>query len=148
MMLATNWGIYEITKRHAQFIAKNDHREMEIRARSAEHLATLRVIFPDLERTLAILDGTADFPYRAFISRSDLALLLAEVAGTIDYVEFKKDATDKKIHHVLNTMWSAWLHSFPKYSKYSARRRDTRLRDDRPRDDRPRNWWDDLGPII
>lgn len=146
MILATNWGIYEITQRHTEFIVKGDKREMEIRARSAEHLMNLREVFPELGRTLAILNGTADFPYRAFISRSDLARLLAAVADTIEYVEFKKDATDKKIHRVLNSMWSTWLHTFPKYSKYSSigrgRSHTTTTTDTR------RNWWDDLGPTF
>jgi hypothetical protein len=120
MMIATNWGVYEIAKRHAEFIEPGDTRQMEIRARRKQHLATLRQLFPSLAETFSIKDGSADFPFRAFISRSDLALLLATLEMTIDYVEFKKDARDPELHHLLNVMWTSWLRTWPKFSKHTT----------------------------
>ena len=124
MMLATNWGVYEICQRHAKFIAKGDNRDMEVRARDKLHLRNLRDVCPRLGPTVD-LSGDADFPYRAFITREGLALLLAAVADEIDYVQFKKDAKPK-LHTLLTRFWTAWLTAYPKgshYTKVPARRR-------------------------
>lgn len=122
MMLATNWGVYEICQRHAKFIEPGDSRDMEIRARDKQHLHNLRVVFPLIGSTVN-LSGDADFPFRAFISRPCLAMLLADLADEIDYVQFKKDAVDPKLHNLLSRMWSVWLAAYPKGSVYSKHTR-------------------------
>lgn len=120
MMLATNFGVYEICMRHAKFIDVGDDRNMEIRARDASHLEALRdITTADLGETLAILDGTADFPYRAFISRTELAILMAGLAGEIDYVQFKKDAVTERLHRLLSSFWTSHLTAYPRASVYS-----------------------------
>lgn len=143
MMLATNWGIYEITQRHAEFIEDGDNRDMEIRTRSDEHLILLRAWFPELSETLAILDGTADFPYRVFITRDGLARLLASLPDTIDYVQFKKDAKDPVLHRLLDRMWTSWLNAFPRYSRYSKFEPVTKQSHKGAKKTR-RYWWEDL----
>lgn len=121
MMLATNWGVYEICVRHAKFIKDGDHRDMEIRARSQQHLRELHDRFPEfITGIVALTDGTADFQYRAFISRPDLAVLLASLPPMIDYVQFKKDAKDTKLHSLLSRFWTVWLDAYPKGSVYST----------------------------
>lgn len=127
MMLATNFGVYEICQRHAKFIDVGDDRDMEIRARDASHLEMLRdATTADLGETLAILDGTADFPYRAFITRMELGILMANLALRIDYVQFKKDAVTTKLHNLLSRFWTAHLDAYPKGSVYSVSTRRRR----------------------
>lgn len=140
MMLATNWGIYEICERHVEFIEPGDPRTMEIRTRDRKHIKELRKRYPGLiGETIALTDGTADFPYRVFITRADLTGVLAGLVYEIDYVQFKKDAKDPIVHRVLNSMWSTWLNAYPKFSKWNA---TTLLRPTIER--RRKNWWDDL----
>lgn len=126
MMIATNWGVYEICQRHTQFVATGDDRDMEIRARDRMHLHELRSRFSQVGETLALLDNTADFQYRAFITRDELANMLSGLADEIDYVQFKKDAVTDRLHTLLTRMWSAWLHEYPAGSVYSPRGRKHR----------------------
>lgn len=123
-MLATNWGVYEICQRHMEFAKDGDLRDMEIRARHEDHLLELHDRFPEFITGLVrITDGTADFQYRSFISRDDLGVLLGALPPMIDYVQFKKDAVDHKLHALLSSLWTVWLKAYPKGSSYSWSRR-------------------------
>lgn len=119
MMIATNWGVYEICERHAQFIDPADDRDMEIRARDKDHLKALRKRFRGVGPILD-LEGIADFPYRVFITRDDLARMLASLAYEIDYVQFKKDAKNKRLYKLLCDLWTKWLNAYPQGSIYST----------------------------
>lgn len=126
-MLATNWGVYEICTRHAEFIKEGDERDMEIRARSEQHLMELHKRFPNaITGIVRLTDGTADFQYRSFISRVDLAGLMASLPYEIDYVQFKKDAITTKLHALLSDFWSAWLDAYPHGSVYTLPRKSKR----------------------
>ena len=61
MMIATNWGVYEFGERDPQFIEYGDTREMQVRARDAEHLDALRALYPELGPNVYIGYGKADF---------------------------------------------------------------------------------------
>lgn len=141
MMIATNWGVYEIGKRQKEFIEPGDARELQVRARDAEHLAALRERIPGLGETV-FLDGIADFPYRAYVARDVLGMGLWDIVFTeIDYIQFKKDAVNNKLHSLLSKMWSSWLDFYPQHSSY------TQTKPSRQRESRPRaqgmTWWED-----
>ena len=144
MMLATNWGVYEICNRHAEFIQPDDNRDMEIRARDKEHLDNLRIIFPALGKEFMVGWGKSDFQYRVFISRTDLVLLMATLPDVVDYVQFKKDATTDKLHRLLSRFWSAWLDEYPDGSSYTAKKQVAQdyytLRPAPPKNPR-KHWW-------
>lgn len=121
MMIATNWGVFEIGMRPENTIPHGDTREMQIRARSEDHLDALRAHFPMLGDTITLNWGKMDFPYRAYISRTNLVLLLAGLESTVDYVQFKKDAVTPRLHGLLSRLWSAHLAAYPEGSVYSAK---------------------------
>lgn len=124
MMIATNWGVYEIGMRDTQFKDAGDLREMQIRARTEEHLDNLRQFFSPLGPTVYLGHGVADFQYRVYISRSTLTYLMAELALDVDYVKFKEGALarkDHKLYGLLSSMWRSWLVAYPKGSSYTVR---------------------------
>jgi hypothetical protein len=121
MMVATNWGVFEFGEREAKFIEAGDNREMQIRARCAGHLAALRRHFPQLGETVFLGMGVADFQFRVYITRADLAEMMASLTMDIDYVQFKKGAIkDHRLYKVLSDMWSVLLNAYPEGSSYDT----------------------------
>lgn len=120
MMIATNWGVFEIGERAQEFIGEDDTRELQVRARSGEHLRALRDRVAGLGESI-YLDGIADFPWRAYISRADLGAGLATLVDELDYERFKEGAqNDHKLHALLSRMWSDWLQAYPHGSRYTS----------------------------
>lgn len=146
MMIATNWGVYEFGKRDMQFREVDDPRDMQIRARSREHLQALREVCPWLGETVYLGDGVADFQYRVYITHKELSELMYVVTGTIDYIQFKKDAVDNKLHQVLSDFWTTLLRAYPHGSSYGPKPAKDRTVS-RPAPVRPRPakkfWWED-----
>ena len=140
MMIATNWGVYEFGKRDPQFRDAGDPRDMQIRARSAIHLEALRQRWPRLGDTVYLGSGVADFQYRVYITRAQLAdMMLVLVMEDINYVQFKKDAEDHKLHGVLSAFWTTLLHAYPHGSSYSVTRGQEKYSSRRHR----KHWWAD-----
>lgn len=123
MMVATNWGVFEFGKRDKQFRDADDPRDMQIRARSAQHLKALREHFPALGETVFLGMGVADFQFRVYITKEDLANMMFDLTTEIDYIRFKEGAAkDHRLHGVLSAMWSTLLHAYPEGSSYTVAR--------------------------
>jgi hypothetical protein len=148
MMIATNWGVYEIGLRAAAFVEPGDTRELQVRARLASHLDALRERIPGLGETI-FLDGIADFPYRAYIARDVLGMGLWDLAfNEVTYERFKEGAHksgDHKLHGLLSRMWTAWLDTYPAHSSYTKNKatRPHQELDDEPRG-RRLSWYEDI----
>lgn len=118
MFIATNFGIFEIGKRPQQFIPEGDDRNLQVRSRSFVHLHRLREKYlPTLGETV-ILDKPTDFQYRAYLTKDQLAEMLAALADEVTYEQFKHDALDDKLYKALSAMWTAWLRFYPKGSMW------------------------------
>lgn len=121
MMVATNWGVFEFGERDPKFIDEGDNRQMQIRARSVKHLSALREHFPQLGETVFLGMGVADFQFRVYITRADLAGMMFMLTRDIDYVQFKKGAIkDHRLYKVLSDMWSVLLNAYPEGSSYDT----------------------------
>lgn len=122
MMIATNWGVYEFGKRDPNFRDAGDPRDMQIRARSAGHLEALRERYPALGETVYLGDGVADFQYRVYITKPQLAdMMRVLVMDDIDYIRFKEGALkDGKLYKVLSDFWTTLLRAYPVGSSYTT----------------------------
>lgn len=74
---------------------------LNVRARNKEHLQAL---LPDAE--VISLPGH-DYKFRAFISTARFAELMAELASSIDYSNFKNAIHDNAYHHACEDVWAA-----------------------------------------
>lgn len=160
MMVATNWGVFEFGKRDMQFRDADDPRDMQIRARCAGHLAALREHFPGLGETVFLGMGVADFQFRVYITKEQMAQMMAELVLQIDYIRFKEGAAkDHRLHGVLSAMWSTLLRAYPEGSSYSfgkpdsfrGRVQEQRRRKNKHHQDQPlpprKHWWEDTDRV-
>src|SRR5690349_838180 len=139
MLVATTWGIFEFGERDPKFRDADDPRDMQIRARSVQHLSALRENFPTLGETVFLGMGVADFQFRVYITRADLGKMMSVLAMDIDYVQFKKGAIkDSRLYGVLSDMWSVLLNAYPEGSSY---RRSPYERQGKQRKQK-KNWWE------
>lgn len=119
MMIATNFGVYEIGVRYEddrQGKIRGD-RTMQIRARRVQDLIKLRERFcPGLGKIHST--PKRDWPYRVYCTRAQVREVMAAIADSINYEFFKQDAEDEDLHHSLDRMWAAHLRVFPKGSVY------------------------------
>jgi hypothetical protein len=122
MMIATNFGIYEVGLRPADTIAEGDDQVLQVRSRRRIDLTMLRAYLQEAMGPTIELDvpGGVDWQYRAYISRAGLADLMSNVIDDIGYVEFKKDAVDDGLYAALNDMWTVVLRRFPVGSRYQG----------------------------
>lgn len=151
MMIATNWGVFEFGERDPQFIEPGDRREMQIRARSAQHLDALREHFPELGENVYLGWGVADFQWRVYITRKQLSYMMYEITSQIDYIRFKEGAhNDHRLYGVLSRMWSVLLDAYPTGSSYHVAAVDRRpnlrhTNSDRPvKSEKKKRWWQDV----
>lgn len=139
MMVATNWGVYEFGKRDPAFRELGDRRDMQIRARDEGHLNALRDHYPYLGENVYLGDGVADFQWRVYISKEDLADMMYTLVMQLDYIRFKEGAAkDHKLHSVLSAFWSTLLNAYPKGSSYTFSKKQEHRPARRPR------WWEDI----
>lgn len=156
MMVATNWGVFEFGRRDMQFRDADDPRDMQIRARSVVHLQALRDHFPLLGETVFLGMGVADFQFRVYITKAQMAEMMSVLVTQIDYIRFKEGAAkDHKLHGVLSAMWSTHLNAYPEGSSYHFKKTNTqasidwddwereRARDLQTRPRKQKNWWND-----
>lgn len=122
MMIATNFGIYEVGLRPEETIDEGDDRVLQVRSRRRIDLIMLRdYLHEALSETVELdVPGGVDWQFRAYISRDGLAKLMANVIADLNYVEFKKDAIDDGLYAALNDMWTAVLTRFPVGSRYAS----------------------------
>lgn len=88
---------------------KSEPDSFLMRARTAEDLeAVLAVAGVDVRR---IESPLADYRFRAFLSRDQLGQVMAALADTIDYTNFKSavaaDGADTARLHAYHTVWHA-----------------------------------------
>ena len=156
-MIATNWGVYEFGKRDKQFRDADDPRDMQIRARSVQHLNALREHFPQLGETVFLGAGVADFQFRVYITQEQMAEMMSVLVMQIDYIRFKEGAhKDHKLHGVLSAFWTTLLNAYPEGSSYTSQRptsfrdrvQEQRRKKNRHHQDQPlpprKHWWEDV----
>ena len=78
---------------------RNDERTLLVRARSLKHILAA---FPDCDH---FKDTTADYPYRAYIDREEVAKKIAEELMNIQYDNFKASVKDSRLQNVYGTVW-------------------------------------------
>ncbi len=112
MWICTSEGFLSIVDK-----APTSSTELLVRARTHEHLAAH---FPDA--TIIEKDGT-DYRFRAIVSRSDVAQMMAGLAYSIDYSNFKDTVKERKYHDALMGVWHAMgrLQPFGPYGRRDKR---------------------------
>ena len=78
---------------------RNDERTLLVRARDLDHILAA---FPDCDH---FKDYTADYPYRAYITREEVARRIAEVLMEIEYDNFKGSVRDKHLLTAYDMVW-------------------------------------------
>ncbi len=73
----------------------------------------------DIQRALPAAevfeDASADYRYRAFVSKADLKASLADAVDAIDYDNFKNSVRDRKRHDAYMNVWGAMAATFGAY---------------------------------
>ena len=88
------------TKGWLSIVAHRDYPDMLlVRSRRPSHISSL---FHDAE---IYEDAWADYPYRADISRSEVANVLIDQASNIQYDNFKNHVNEKELSHALAKVW-------------------------------------------
>ena len=93
MWICDNEGFLSIVKNW------NDEDTLLVRARSEEHIKNT---FPYCEM---FTDAEADYPYRAYINRDEVAEVIAMRLAEIDYTNFKDSVVDDDLHDAYVNMW-------------------------------------------
>lgn len=84
----------------------NDKDTLLVRARKLEHLLTA---FPMCEYWR---DLEADYPFRAYIPREQVAKVISERVKAIDYPNFKKSVKESKLLMAYNKVWEVLFYTF------------------------------------
>lgn len=79
---------------------RNDERTLLVRARDLEHIL---VAFPDCDH---FKDNTADYPYRAYIAREEVAEKIAKELTEIQYDNFKASVLDPVLLDTYHSVWT------------------------------------------
>lgn len=85
MWLMTKYGLYSI---------KNDEEQFHIRARERQDLVNLMTDHGPLQNCIIIETTEADYPYRVIVDQNTLSAVMAHLATTIDYSNFKEKVHD------------------------------------------------------
>ena len=107
MWISLNDGFLSIVRNN------NDDKTLLVRARTQEHLDS---VFPDCE---SWYDGKADYPFRAYIRRKDVAALLANRILSIDYPNFKASVDDYTLMSAYAKVWEIMRNHFDTRYRYS-----------------------------
>ena len=78
---------------------RNDERTLLVRARDLDHILAA---FPNCDH---FKDNTADYPYRAYITREEVARRIAEGLMEIEYDNFKHSVEDKHLQTAYGMIW-------------------------------------------
>ena len=93
MWIGMNTGWLSIVKN------RNDERTLLVRARDLDHILAA---FPNCDH---FKDNTADYPYRAYITREEVARRIAEGLMEIEYDNFKHSVEDKHLQTAYGMIW-------------------------------------------
>ena len=80
MWLMTTSGFYSVIEH------RRDPERLIVRARAKEDIEALRRWIPDIEPRS---DATADYLWRAVVTRAEWVVALAQMASEVDYPNFK-----------------------------------------------------------
>lgn len=125
MWICITDGFMSATKRKTNTIDPGDDRDMQVRARDAAHLETLRRVMAAAGQTLGetLTSTKADYQYRAFCTQGALAVGMAALTYEIDYTNFKDTVRENRLHNAYMHVWDAVLDAFPEGSIYGSYRR-------------------------
>lgn len=84
----------------------NDNETLLVRARSLSHLTN---VFPDCDY---FLDENADYTYRAYIGRVEVANVLSDRIMKISYPNFKASVEDRKLLNVYSSVWADFYYGY------------------------------------
>ena len=84
----------------------NDDETLLVRARKLAHLTN---VFPDCDY---FKDSSADYPYRAFISREEVGEAVKVRLKETGYTNFKASVKDRQLKALYNEMWSLVAYTF------------------------------------
>ncbi len=87
---------------------RNDDETLLVRARSQEHLDN---VFPDCE---SWCDEKADYPFRAYIERDEVAKVIGQRLMDIQYPNFKNSVEEEALFSAYHYLWErlAGLYQF------------------------------------
>jgi hypothetical protein len=108
--IMTGFGILMPAVRPAKTVALGDDRTMQIRARRARDLDTLRAQYMQGTLGPTIHTPDKDYEYRAYCAPAAFALAMANAIAAIDYLKFKPITLDRyqdrELHSTYNGIWS------------------------------------------
>lgn len=81
---------------------KRDSSQFAVRARNKQHLINL---FPKRSGNIIETDDS-DYRYRLYLRRDQVALLVADRLGKIDYTNFKDSVKDDRLHNLYADFWT------------------------------------------
>jgi hypothetical protein len=85
---------------------RNNPKQVLVRSRKKEHLESFLKLPHWAKKKPEIIETLdADYAYRAFITRTLLAGLLADQVNKIDYPKFKPSVKEKPLHDLYMDFW-------------------------------------------
>ena len=128
MIVATHMGMYMPALRPDwERCLRDGEPELQVRSRRKIDLLSLRVFMERHGLTLGpvITLPNTDYQFRAYCTRVEWGIALAQLANDIDYTKFKntpeKKHGDKALTRCYEKMWSAIFNAFPTGSVYAKR---------------------------
>jgi len=109
MWICSSFGILMPAIRPPKTVRPGDLRTMQIRARRARDLDTLRAQYMRGKLGPTIHTPDKDYEYRAYCTPEAFAFAVAAMTMEIDYLKFKPTTDryeDDELHAVYNRMWS------------------------------------------
>jgi hypothetical protein len=89
-------------------VADRDRPEQVlVRARKEKHLKSFLALSADTKKREIITTPQADYIVRAYITRAELANLLALSVQRINYPKFKPSVKEKELHDLYMRFWSS-----------------------------------------
>lgn len=130
MIVATHMGMYMPALRPDwEKCLERGEPELQVRARRKIDLLNLRVLMNSHGLYLGdvIQLPHTDYQFRAYTTRADWGIALAQLAEDIDYTKFKntpeKKHGDKALTNCYERMWGVIFNAFPTGSAYARRGR-------------------------
>lgn len=129
MIVGTHLGLFMPALRPDWESLEEGQPELQIRSRRKIDLLNLRRFMAEHGQTLGepFQIPRTDYQWRAYTTRYEWGIALADLAMDIDYTKFKdtpeKKHGDRKLTEAYGAIWNATLRSFPTGSVYSTRGR-------------------------
>ena len=101
MWLFTTQGFYSVVE------DREDSNRVLVRARAKEDLEALKRQIPDLQ-IQETLGPDHDYGWRAFVTRDQWCEAVAQLAGEIDYDNFKNAVADRQGHDRADLYMPVW----------------------------------------